>query len=237
MSIVAKSLKKLKQNKKPDFNVSFSKKINFGFTGYTPAIYGLSILLFFVIIVVYGYSTRHYIKTRLKNTNFPAISELKSQLKTKEKIAANIKMQPKGLENLLILKRYDKMFELAKKENNLKYEGIYYFEKGYQDKAYNMLKSYVAKHKNDYEANVYLAFVLYRKNDYQKALAVLNSIKINNCELMFDRAVVSEANKEYYKALQLYKKSYGKCDNRAIKNRIMKKIIVLEYFLRNQDES
>lgn len=237
MSIVAKSLKRLKENKKPKFSVSSSKNIGFGLSGYLPVLYGLIVLLFAFIIAAYAYTTSAYVKKRLSSTNYPSISSLKMKLEAKKAMALNVRMQPKGLENLLILKRFDEMFKLAEKENNLKYEGIYYFEKGDLDKSYGMLKQYLEKHKNDSEASVYLSFVLYKKGDYNTALEVLNTIKTDNCELKVDRAILYEASEEFHKALQLYKKSYMNCKNPAVKNKIEKKIIVLEYFLRNRDES
>jgi len=237
MSIVAKSLKRLKENKKPKFSVSSSKSMGFGLSGYLPFFYGLFVLLFFAIVIIYAYTTSSYVKKRLNSTNYPSIYSLKTKLDAKKAVALSIRMQPKGLENLLILKRFDEMFKLAKKENNLKYEGIYYFKKGDLDKSYDMLKQYLKKHKNDSEASAYLAFVLYKKGDYNEALKILNAVKTDNCELIVDKAVLYEASEEYYKALRLYKKSYMSCNNPAVKNKIEKKIIVLEYFLRNRDES
>ena len=237
MSIVAKSLKRLKENKKPKFSVSSSKNIGFGLSGYLPVLYGLLFFLFVVIVIVYGYTTSASVKKRLNSTNYPSISSLKTKFETKKAMALNVKMQPKGLENLLILKRFDEMFKLAEKENNLKYEGIYYFEKGDLDKSYGMLKKYLEKHKNNSEASVYLSFVLYKKGDYDTALKVLDAVKTDSCELMVDKAILYEASEEFYKALELYKKSYMNCNNPAVKNKIEKKIIVLEYFLRNRDES
>ncbi len=237
MSIVAKSLKRLKENKKPKFSVSSSKNIGFGLSGYLPVLYGLLFFLFVVIVIVYGYTTSASVKKRLNSTNYPSISSLKTKFETKKAMALNVKMQPKGLENLLILKRFDEMFKLAEKENNLKYEGIYYFEKGDLDKSYGMLKKYLEKHKNDSEASVYLSFVLYKKGDYDTALKVLNTVKTDSCELTVDKAILYEASKDFHKALRLYKKSYMNCGNPAVKDKIEKKIIVLEYFLRNRDES
>ncbi len=237
MSIVAKSLKRLKENKKPHFSISSTKKSDFAIRSYAGFVYGISIIAFFVIIFIYGYSTALRVRKQLNNSKFPSIAQLKKELQTKTAEAINVKLQPKGLENLLILKRFDEMFKLAKKENNLKYEGVYYFQKGNLQKAYKLLNNYLSKHKKDYEAKTYLAFVLYKQNNLNKALSLLETIKTKNCSLMFDKAAVYESLGKYHRALSLYRSSYDNCDNPIIKNKAKKKIIVLEYFLRNNNES
>ncbi len=237
MSIIAKSLKRLKENKKPNFNISGSKKKIIGIS-IAPLFYYIAIIFVFIVaIFIYAYTSFYNANKKINNMKFPSITKLQSRFDHEKKLATNIKKQRKGLDELFILKKFDKMFEIAKKRNDLKYEGLYYFKKGNLDMAYKLFQDYIKKHKNDNSVKAYMAFVLYRQKRYSEAIKMLDAIKIKSCELIVDMAVVYESFDNYKEALGLYRQAYAQCKNPITASRIRKKIIVLEYYLRNIDES
>ncbi len=237
MSMIAKSLKRLKNSKKPSFNITGSKKRTIDVLSLSTLLYFIFIIAFVVIVSGYGYISFKYVGRRINSINFPSIFSLQNAFEHEKQLVLNTKVQPKGLDDLFILKQFDKMFKIAKEKENLKYEGLYYFEKNNLDQALLFFKSYMKNHPQDYIVKAYIAFILYRERRYYGALNILDSIKSSSCNIIFDRAVVSEASGRYKPALNLYKEAYKKCRNPVMLGKIKKKIIVLEYYLRNINES
>ncbi len=234
MSIVADSLKRLNNRRsKPEYRIAASKGRRFFFDNVT---------LWYLLVVVMGlmllageavYVYRQ-IDSYVKNIRpLVPIAELRQKLVAQKDAIERVKAGQMGLEELLVLGKLERMFRLAVREKNLKYQGIYYFKKGELGKAFALLSTYLKKHPGDVQARVYLAYVLYKQKKFARAIGILGALKDKNCAIVTDKACVYEAMGSPQKALELYRSAIRLCTSPAVRAKITKKIVVLEYYLRS----
>ncbi len=236
MSIVAKSLKRIKENSEAKRAAAYThthRKRSFVIDK-VHYIYFAVALLSLLVVASSAFSIYNSIKPYLHaNNHWPTVRELKSKLIREEKAVSNASNTKMDLEELLILKRYDEMMKLAIKEHNLKYQGIYYFEKGNLDKAQQLLNTYLKHNPSDEQAIVFLSYVFYRRAQFKKALNLLEKIKSPGCNVYVDKAAVYESLNDMKTALKLYRKALSICRPATLKLKLTKKVIVLSYYLKN----
>ncbi len=239
MSLVAKSLKRLKERGATPHNMGYAKsKKTLSFNLDKLRLIYIAAILFALILIAASASIAYnQIKPYLKRkTIWPPVSSLRLKLEEATKKVQSAVTSKMGLEELLVLKRYDEMYKLAKKRHNAKYEGIYYFEKGKLRMAYDLLNSYLKEHPSDKQAIAYIAYILYKQKRYSEALSFLKKVKPANCNIQVDKAIVYEANNSPEIALNLYKKAYSICASEALKAKLTRKMIVLTYYLKNRNQ-
>ncbi len=235
MSIIAESLKKLKQKQKSSYKAAVHYTDKKGID----VDVAIVVVCLFVAFISVGYTTFRLYRDTNRYTrmvaDLPSIEVLNEKIKSKKKLLIK-KPKNESCEYYLSLGKINKMFELAKEENNLKYQGIYYFVVKDYDKALKLLEGYLKKHSKDEEAIIYLAWIYYKQGMYGKALSTLNRIKnSNNYKVYFNKGAVYEKMGDIETAINLYKKALEKSDDKRLISRLKSKIVVLEILLRKKN--
>ena len=227
MSLIAKSLKKLQSDKRKRDSYFFGK-VRFSHLGGLPVyIVMSSIAVFF--LGVYSFDLFKVVNAQIKKDFSFEVYKIEREIKTEElAIHKEISKKPQTLEYLLQSGDLAKMGQIAEKENNIKYLGIYYVETSNPEKGVSLLELYLKNH-NDNQAKMYLALAYLKEKRYLDALNELEKIKSNRYEVFLDKAVVLEKLGLIKNAIQNYEIAYDRSKDPVVKGMIKAKITVLRF--------
>lgn len=184
------------------------------------------------IIAMSGYIYTDHMKLR----NMLISADYKNDIAREEK---NISNYEKDLEegihrstytcrHFLAVGNYNRMYNLAVKENNKKYIGIYFVIADMPSQAIPLLAEYLLKNPFDSEALAYLGYAYFKEGKYLKAIASLLKVKKKKFEILFDIAVAYERAGDITDAEAYYTKALVVANNPVYRNLIREKLAVLE---------
>ncbi len=186
-----------------------------------------SIAVFF--LGVYSFDLFKVVNAQIKKDFSFEVYKIEREIKTEElAIHKEISKKPQTLEYLLQSGDLAKMGQIAEKENNIKYLGIYYVETSNPEKGVSLLELYLKNH-NDNQAKMYLALAYLKEKRYLDALNELEKIKSNRYEVFLDKAVVLEKLGLIKNAIQNYEIAYDRSKDPVVKGMIKAKITVLRF--------
>ncbi len=227
MSLIAKSLKRLQKASDKKKNVFLGNVRSLRFTEFPMYL----LLVFFVVIlfILYSFSIYKMVDSQLKKDFYNEVVRVAREIKNMEvQLEKNTGKKIQGFEYLLESGRLNKLKELAQKNNNIKYLGIYYVETSEPEKGSELLEFYLKKH-NDVQARLYLALAFLKEGKYLDALNQLERVKADRYEVFLDKAVVLEKLGDIEKAIKYYRVAYEKTNDPVLKGMIRAKLAVLEF--------
>ena len=241
MSIIAKSLKKIRLKEKEknyptkSFSLGKSKYVNVGF-------YGIIVLLI-LLLIVFGINYYLFVQDNQKTTDFNikkyeiVFSETMEQYQKIETAKINeIKLKYHLImNNFKELKGLLNKIQRSNEKIYLKYYGILCFKIKEYDKAITYLNIYLKKYKYDKDVVSYLGNIYFLKQNYKKAIFLYNSIKNDNFETSYNKAIIYEKNGNLKNSIEFYKKSYFLARDPLMKKRIFSKIFLMENYESQQD--
>ncbi|AEA34104.1 tetratricopeptide repeat protein [Hippea maritima] len=228
MSLIAKSLKRLEDNKKKKSGGVFQRKNSFDVFFSELTIYASLVVVLVLIFSLYSFKLYKKVEKQLRSKDFSVVEKLKNDIDIAEKkLKSKSFVKKHSCEYLLEIGKLNQMYEMAKKKNDIKYISIYYAKTNQEDKAIKNLKVYLKNHPNDEQAIAYLSYALMKKKKYRQALNELNKIRSDRYELFLDKAVIFELMGDMKNALKNYSIVLKKTHDKSLKNMIEAKIAVL----------
>ena len=234
MSIIAKSLKKIKKRETSTKNVEFLLMQSLPNLGY------LSLFLILLLSFLFFAGDYYFFIKKTKK------SELKFNIKNFEqtyynsvnnfKKAEHKKNLDSYLKYLLITEKYQEMLKILnniKREKPalyLKFSGILAYKERNFELAQKVLQQYISKYGKNHEVLSYIANIYYFKQNYKKALNLYNKMNIQDFEVYFNKAIILEKLKRYKESLFFYKKSYSFSKDPLLKRKIFNKIFLLKNY-------
>lgn len=227
MSLIAKSLKKLQSNKTKR-NSYFLGEVKLSYFGELPVYIVVGLLALF-FLGVYFLDLFEIVNAQTSKDFSSMVYKIEREIKVEElAIHKEMNKKPQTLEYLLESDDLEKMGQIAKKEKNIKYLGIYYVKTSNPEKGISLLKLYLKNHKDE-QAKMYLALAYLKEKEYVDALNELDKIKSERYEVFLDKAVVLERLGLVKNAIQNYKIAYDKSKDPVVKGMIRAKITVLRF--------
>ncbi len=227
MSLIAKSLKKLQSNRTKSTNY-FLGEVRFSYFGELP-VYIVIGLLALIFLGIYFVDLFKIVNAQTDKDFFSKVYKIEREIKVEElSVHKEMNKKPQTLEYLLESDDLEKMEQIAKKEKNIKYLGIYYVKTSKPEKGAGFLKLYLKNHK-DKQAEVYLALAYLKEKRYLDALNELDKIKSERYEVFLDKAVVLEKLGLVKNAIRNYKIAYDKSKDPVVKGMIRAKITILRF--------
>jgi tetratricopeptide (TPR) repeat protein len=139
------------------------------------------------------------------------------------------------MNNFKELKRLLNKLQLSNEKTYLKYYGILCFKMKEYDKAVNYLNLYLKKYKYDEDVISYLGNIYFLRQNFTKAVLLYNSIKNDNFETSYNKAIIYEKSGNLKRSLEFYKKSYSLARDPLMKKRIFSKIFLMENYESQQN--
>ncbi|WP_025270333.1 tetratricopeptide repeat protein [Hippea sp. KM1] len=227
MSLIAKSLKRLQTDRKTH-KKAFTGTVNPSQINEV-AIYALLLLVCLGSFGLYFISTNKKIEGQIKEKDLSIISKIEKNISNGELMIRQRKIKGKGrFEYYLETNKLKELKDLAQKENNIKYLGIYYAKTGNAKKAIELLGFYLKRHQDD-QARLYLIMALKQQNRYKEALEELKKINTQRYEVYLDRAVIYEEIGMIDKARQNYREALKMTPDPVLRGTIKSKLVVLGF--------
>ncbi len=238
MSIIAKSLKKIKTQDKSKEKQPFYKAVAFSNSKYFIAgFYGI-ILLFLLLLTGFGINYYFFVKKNNNITNFKiehyekiyyATVNQFQKMKTANKNEIKLKYFL-TMNNFEELKELLEKIKLSNEKIYLKYFGILCFKQKDYKNAIKNLSLYIKKYKFDRDVLSYLGNIYYIQNNFSKAIEIYNKISDDNFETAYNKAIIYEKIGDLKNSLKFYQKSYSLVQDPLLKKRIYNKIFLMENY-------
>ncbi len=228
MSIIAKSLKKIKEKEKSDKSLTSFSNTSFN------NLFFYIVLVIFILAAVYILLNFFYAKKSLTKTYNVKIYSQKVAQAINKYNKQNINIETE-LKHLLIAKKYHQLKALLKKINKnnklyLKYSGILYLKEKNYNLSKQYLENYIKKYKHDDEVVSYLSEIYFLENNLESALNLYKDFKNKNFAYYFNQGILYEKLGNFKQAFNFYKTSYKMAKDPLLKKRIYNKLYFLEKY-------